>query len=165
MQRFISSIVLMCLIAPGAAFAGQGIVVERSPGTWYSYAEKLPIGATVRIRTTDGKRHTAVLALVDRGGITVGAEVAHPRARAPDFVRSDSTARAEDKWIEHRESSGRRLRHWSGHVPRAVSAGLFELGLNELTAFSRYSIAFLRSRAGLTPGSVHWKPHVWQRQR
>ena len=33
MQRFISSIVLMCLIAPGAAFAGQGTVVERSPDT------------------------------------------------------------------------------------------------------------------------------------
>lgn len=85
MKQFISSVVLMCLLAPGAAFAGQGIVVERSPGYWYSYAEKLPIGATVRLRTTDGKRHTAVLALVDRDGITVElkSRIPEPARRVP----------------------------------------------------------------------------------
>ena len=44
MKRFMSSIVLVSMIAPGVALAEQGIVVERSPGYWYSYAEKLPIG-------------------------------------------------------------------------------------------------------------------------
>ena len=71
MQRLISSLVIACLLAPAIAFAEQGVVVDRTPAYWYAYAEKLPIGATVRVRTTDGKRHTAVLSLVDRDGITV----------------------------------------------------------------------------------------------
>ena len=82
MKRFISSIVLTCMLAPGVAFAEQGVVVERSPAYWYSYAEKLPIGATVRVRTADGKRHTAVLAVVDRDGITV-----EPKSRVPEPAR------------------------------------------------------------------------------
>src|SRR3989337_1311651 len=85
MRKFMSSIVMMCLVAPGVALAGQGIVVERTPGDWYSYAERLPIGATVRVRTTDGKRHTAVLALVDRDGITVEmkSRIPEPARRFP----------------------------------------------------------------------------------
>src|SRR3990170_7226320 len=85
MKQLISSIILMGLLAPGVAWAGQGIVVERSPDYWYSYAEKLPIGAKVRMRTTDGKRHTAVLALVDRDGITVElkSRVPEPARRIP----------------------------------------------------------------------------------
>ena len=124
MKRFISSIVLMCLLAPSVAFAGQGVAVERSPGYWYSYAEKLPIGATVRVRTTDGKRHTAVLALVDRDGITVEL-----KSRIPEPARRisyDQIQQLELKGerVEHGESSGRRLRHRRGHVPRAVGAVL-----------------------------------------
>ncbi|MEO5742429.1 MAG: hypothetical protein ABIS29_17725 [Vicinamibacterales bacterium] len=85
MKRVISSIVLLCMLAPGAAFAGQGTVVERSPDYWLSYAEHLPIGATVRVRTTDGKRHTAVLALVDRTGITLErkSRIPEPARRFP----------------------------------------------------------------------------------
>ena len=85
MTRLVSIVVLMGLLAPGVASAGQGIVVERTPGYWYSYAEKLPIGATVRVRTTDGKRHNAVLALVDRDGITVElkSRVPEPARRIP----------------------------------------------------------------------------------
>lgn len=85
MRRFISSIVVMCMLAHVAAVAAQGIVVERSPAYWYSYAEKLPIGATVRVRTTDGKRHTAVLSVVDRDGITVEwkSRVPEPARRFP----------------------------------------------------------------------------------
>ena len=85
MHRLISSLVVLCTLAPGAAMAGQGIAVERSPGYWYSYAEKLPIGATVRVRTADGKRHTAVLTIVDRDGITVESKsrVPEPARRIP----------------------------------------------------------------------------------
>jgi len=82
MKRLISSLMLMCLLAPAFAFAEQGIVVERTPDYWYSYAEKLPIGATVRLRTTDGKRHTAILTVVDRDGITVES-----RSRIPEPAR------------------------------------------------------------------------------
>lgn len=85
MKRLASIVVLMGLLAPGVALAGQGVVVERTPGYWYAYAEKLPIGATVRVRTTDGKRLNAVLALVDRDGITVElkSRVPEPARRIP----------------------------------------------------------------------------------
>jgi len=82
MKRFISSVVLSCMLVPGIAMAGQGVVVDRSPEYWYSYAEKLPIGATVRVRTTDGKRHTAVLTVVDRDGITL-----ERKSRVPEPAR------------------------------------------------------------------------------
>ena len=71
MKRFVTPVVMIGLLAPSLALAGQGVAVERTPDYWLSYAEKLPIGSTVRLRTTDGKRHTAVLALVDRDGITI----------------------------------------------------------------------------------------------
>ncbi|HUP40978.1 MAG TPA: hypothetical protein VM115_12720 [Vicinamibacterales bacterium] len=71
MKRFMSILVMIGLVVPNLALADQGVVVERTPGYWFSYAEKLPIGSTVRVRTTDGKRQTAVLALVDRDGITI----------------------------------------------------------------------------------------------
>ena len=79
MNRFISTIVLLCLLAPNLAWgAGQGTTVERSPEYWYAYASKLPIGAEVRVRTSDGKRHTAVLALVDHDGIVLEAKTRVP---------------------------------------------------------------------------------------
>lgn len=85
MKRLISFLIITCMLAPAIAFAEQGIVVDRSPAYWYAYAGKLPIGATVRVRTTDGKRHTAVLSLVDRDGITVEMKtrVPEPARRFP----------------------------------------------------------------------------------
>ena len=119
MPRFISSIVLMCLLAPGAAFAGQGIAVERSPGYWYSYAEKLPIGATVRVRTTDGKRHTAVLALVDRDGITVEL-----KSRIPEPARRISYDQIQQLELKTNGSNIAK----AAAVGSAIGAGTF-LGL------------------------------------
>ena len=79
MNRMISSIVLLCLLAPNLVLgAAQGTAVDRSPEYWYAYASKLPIGAEVRVRTTDGKRHTAVLTLVERDGITLEAKTRVP---------------------------------------------------------------------------------------
>lgn len=126
MKRFISSIVTMCLLAPGAAFAGQGIVVERSPGYWYSYAEKLPIGATVRMRTTDGKRHTAVLALVDRDGITVEL-----KSRIPEPARRISYDQIQQLELKTDGSSIAK----AAAVGSAIGAGTF-LGLLALLAAS-----------------------------
>ena len=85
MKRYVSSLVLMCLLASSVALADQGVVVDRTPAYWYAYAEKLPIGSTVRIRTTDGKRHTVVLSLVDRDGITVETKsrIPEPARRVP----------------------------------------------------------------------------------
>ena len=126
MQRFISSIVLMCLLAPGTASAGQGTVVERSPGYWYSYAEKLPIGATVRIRTTDGKRHTAVLALVDRDGITVEL-----KSRIPEPARRISYDQIQQLELKTNGSSIAK----AAAVGSAIGAGTF-LGLLALVLSS-----------------------------
>ena len=90
MKRLVSIVMLAALLAPAVPLAGQGTVVERTPGYWYSYAEKLPIGSTVRLRTTDGRRQTAVLALVDRDGITVElkSRIPEPARRIPyDQIR------------------------------------------------------------------------------
>ena len=82
MKRFMSILVMIGLVAPNVVLADQGVVVERTPGYWFSYAEKLPIGSTVRVRTTDGQRQTAVLALVDHDGITIEL-----RSRIPEPAR------------------------------------------------------------------------------
>lgn len=126
MKRLISSIVLMCLLAPGAAFAEQGVVVERSPGYWHSYAEKLPIGATVRMRTTDGKRHTVVLALVDRDGITVEL-----KSRIPEPARRISYDQIQQLELKTNGSSIAK----AAAVGSAIGAGTF-LGLLALLASS-----------------------------
>jgi hypothetical protein len=119
MRRFISSIVLACLLAPGAAFARQGTVVERTPEYWFSYAEKLPIGATVRVRTTDGKRHTAVLALVDRDGITVEL-----KSRIPEPARRISYDQIQQLELKTNGSNIAK----AAAVGSAIGAGTF-LGL------------------------------------
>jgi len=43
------------------------------PELWRAYAEKLPIGSIVRIRTSDGDYFAASLLVVDATGITVKA--------------------------------------------------------------------------------------------
>ena len=126
MQTFISSIVLMCVIAPGAALAGQGVIVERTPAYWYSYAEKLPIGATVRVRTTDGIRRTAVLALVERDGITVEL-----KSRIPEPPRRISYDQIEQLELKTNGSSIAK----AAAVGSAIGAGTF-LGLLALLAAS-----------------------------
>ena len=124
MKRIISSAVLMCVLSPFVAFAGQGVAVERSPEYWYSYAEKLPIGATVRVRTADGKRHTAVLALVDRDGITVEL-----KSRIPEPARRISYDQIQQLELKTNGSSMVK----AAAVGSAVGAGAF-LGLLALLA-------------------------------
>jgi hypothetical protein len=127
MKRFISSLVLMCLLAPAFAFAEQGIVVERTPGYWYSYAEKLPIGATVRLRTTDGKRHTAILTVVDRDGITLES-----RSRIPEPARR--VAYDQIRQLELKTANGASMAK-AAAVGAAIGAGTF-VGLLGLLAAS-----------------------------
>ncbi len=126
MKTFISLIVLMCLIAPGAALAGQGVIVERTPAYWFSYAEKLPIGATVRVRTTDGTRRTAVLALVDRDGITVEL-----KSRIPEPARRISYDQIQQLELKTNGSNIAK----AAAVGSAIGAGTF-LGLLALLAAS-----------------------------
>jgi len=125
MKRLVSIVVLMALLAPGVALAGQGVVVERTPAYWYSYAEKLPIGATVRVRTTDGKRHTAVLALVDRDGITVEL-----KSRIPEPARRIPYEQIQQ--LELKTNNGASMAK-AAAVGAAIGAGAF-LGLLALLA-------------------------------
>ena len=125
MKRIISSVVLTCVLSPFVAFAGQGVAVERSSGYWYSYAERLPIGATVRVRTADGKRHTAVLALVDRDGITVEL-----KSRIPEPARRVSYDQIQQ--LELKTANGSSMVK-AAAVGSAVGAGAF-LGLLALLA-------------------------------
>jgi hypothetical protein len=94
MKRIISFIIAGVLIASSVSINAQGIAgaaqssssapdsssrFARSNQYWMAYAGKLPIGSTVRVRTTDGKRMTAVLAIVDDSGITL-----EPKTRIPE---------------------------------------------------------------------------------
>lgn len=83
MKQLLSWFIVVLLIGlPAPASAGQGQAVDRSHEYWYSYAAKLPIGATVEVRTTDGKRQTAILAIVDADGVTLES-----RTRVPEPPR------------------------------------------------------------------------------
>ncbi|MSO56204.1 MAG: hypothetical protein EXQ55_04680 [Acidobacteria bacterium] len=72
MKRMVSSFVIATLLTYGVAGAqtpADGSA--RSHDYWMKYTERLPIGSTVRVRTTDGRRLTAVLAIVDDTGVTL----------------------------------------------------------------------------------------------
>ena len=124
MRRLISSLVLIALFVPGAAVAGQGSIIERSPEYWYSYAGRLPIGSTVRVRTADGKRHTAVLTLVDKDGITVEL-----KARIPEPARRIPFGQIQQLELKTNGSSIAK----AAAVGSAIGAGTF-LGLLALLA-------------------------------
>ena len=117
MKSYVSLCVLISLLAPTIALAGQGVVVDRTPAYWYSYAEKLPIGAMVRIRTTNGKRHTAVLSVVDRDGITV-----EMKSRVPEPARRFSYDQIQQ--LELKTNNGATMAK-AAAVGAAVGAGTF----------------------------------------
>jgi hypothetical protein len=83
MKHLTATLLMLTLCASNVAVYGQQANGEpRSREYWFAYAGKLPIGSTVRVRTTDGMRHTAVLAMVDQDGITL-----EPRTRVPEPPR------------------------------------------------------------------------------
>ncbi len=109
MKRSVSSLLALCLLLPTPVlFASQAVVVERSPEYWYWYAAKLPIGSTVNVRTADGKRQTAVLAIVDQDGVTL-----EPRTRIPEPARR----------IRYQDIEQLTLKKNGGSVAKAVAIG------------------------------------------
>jgi hypothetical protein len=90
MKRIISCLIATVLTVSSTSILAQSPVsatdssgrIATSNQYWMTYAERLPIGSTVRVRTTDGKRLTAVLAIVDRSGITLA-----PKTRIPEAPR------------------------------------------------------------------------------
>src|SRR6266550_4499481 len=92
MKRILSSIVIVALLGSATAVSAQsaGTSTSRSVDYWLRYTGKLPIGSTIRVRTSDGKRMTAVLAVVDESGITV-----EPKTRVPESPRHISFEQLE----------------------------------------------------------------------
>lgn len=90
MTRVISCVLAVVLIASSASLMGQ-----TSTQYWMTYAEKLPIGSTVRVRTTDGKRVTAILTIVDSSGVTLAPKTRIPEPRR--HIPYDSLAQLELK--------------------------------------------------------------------
>ena len=83
MARLLVLVVVITNLSASVGFASQGAQpASRSPEYWYAYASKLPIGSTVRVRTVDGNRETAILAVVDRDGIML-----EPRGEAASPLR------------------------------------------------------------------------------
>ena len=86
--------ILFSLLLPASRVFAQSTT---RPGAeyWFAFASRLPIGSTVSVRTADGKRQTAVLALVEPDGITL-----QPKTRIPEPPRKvsfDQLAQLEPK--------------------------------------------------------------------
>ena len=81
MRRLTSAAVMLTLLIGNTVVCGQQLDTDpRSQEYWYAYAGKLPIGSTVRVRTTDGERLTAVLAVVDEESLTLELRTRIPEA-------------------------------------------------------------------------------------
>ncbi len=127
MTRFTSIVVMMTLLSPNIALmAQQSNMLQRTQEYWFTYAEKLPIGSTVRVRTSDGERRTAVLAVVDREGITL-----EPKTRVPEPPVRVSFDRLEQLELKQNGSSMAK----AVAIGAAVGAGTF-LGILALLAAS-----------------------------
>lgn len=97
MKRIVSLCVIVTLLATTAAASAQTPAGPMMPGNeyWIAYTSKLPIGATVRVRTIDGKRLTAVLAIVDQTGITLESKTRIPEP--PRHIPFDQLSQLELK--------------------------------------------------------------------
>ena len=79
MNRTLSIVVTLALFLSGNVLMAQTVSTAEY---WQQYTAKLPIGSTIKIRTRDGRRLTAVLAVVDDSSITV-----EPKTRVPEAPR------------------------------------------------------------------------------
>jgi hypothetical protein len=70
---------MMALLVAGVlTVSAISVGAQTPPNYWMEYTSKLPIGSTVRVRTTDGKRITGVLTIVNDTGITVQGKTRVP---------------------------------------------------------------------------------------
>jgi hypothetical protein len=79
MTAWIRTMAMWLLIG---AFACPGICAAQDDDLWRARAGRIPIGATVKLRTNDGERLKAVLMRVDESGILV-----RPATRLPEPSR------------------------------------------------------------------------------
>lgn len=97
MRRVVSCIVIVALMGSAAAASAQSAAgrTVRSNEYWFKYSEKLPIGSTIRVRTSDGKRTTALLTVVDETGITIERKTRRPES--PRHIPFDRLEQLEVK--------------------------------------------------------------------
>ena len=101
MKRSVSLIVVFALVGCAVSAGAQTAAPVRSSDYWMRYTEKLPIGSTIRLRTSDGKRVTAVLAIVDETGITIA-----PKTRRPEAPRHIAFDQLEQLELQQRNGMG-----------------------------------------------------------
>jgi hypothetical protein len=102
MKRSVSLIVIFALVSCAVSASAQSAAPPaRSRDYWVRYTEKLPIGSTIRLRTSDGKRLTAVLAIVDETGITI-----EPKTRRPEPPRHITFDQLEQLELQQRNGMG-----------------------------------------------------------
>ena len=116
MTRVTAALLIAALLTPAALAADQSDIVQRTGDYWYAYASKLPIGATVQVRTADGKRETGVLTLVDEESITI-----ETRTRLPEPPRRIRFAQLDQLQLKTKGSSVAK----AVAVGAAVGAGTF----------------------------------------
>jgi hypothetical protein len=93
MKRIYAIAVISALIfaAPAAASERAAARQDSSSSLWRTFAERLPIGSVVKVRTKDGQRLTAILFVVDATGITV-----KPKTRYAEPARRIAFDQIED---------------------------------------------------------------------
>jgi hypothetical protein len=134
MKRIISAFLAAALTVSSTSIAAQSSSnappavsrVARTASYWMDYVGRLPIGSTVRVRTTDGKRTTAVLAIVDDTGITLEQKTRIPEP--PRHVPYDQLDQLELK--QNGSSVGKAVA-----IGAAVGVGTF-LGILAILAAS-----------------------------
>ena len=84
MRTTVSALIFAAIAMTSApsAFAKPAGPRSAEADVWRSYADRIPIGSTVTIRTSAGERITAVLYVVDDTGITF-----KPKTRLPEPAR------------------------------------------------------------------------------
>jgi hypothetical protein len=89
-------VMVALLLSPGAILAQDRI--SRDADVWFNRVTEIPIGATVKLRTTTGERLTAVLLARDESGIVVKPATRIPeRSRRLSYDRIDKLDRYEDR--------------------------------------------------------------------
>ena len=115
MKRMLCSVVAAMLMM-GSIQTGVLAQAAQSNDYWIKYTSRLPIGETVNVRTTDGKRTTGVLAIVDDTGITL-----QPKTRVPEPPRHITFDRLQQVELRQNGSSAAK----AAGIGVAVGVGTF----------------------------------------
>jgi hypothetical protein len=100
MTGTISALILtaVSLTLTPSAFAKGPSDPQPTADVWRAYAEHIPIGSTVTVRTTTGERLTALLYVVDDTAITIKPKTRVPEpARRVTFDRIDEITLRRDR--------------------------------------------------------------------